>query len=429
MIPAGDLSGNGKTLNSSLRPLIPIAFGIPESAAMTDTRLGRSARLSALYGACFAGIGISMPFFPLWLETRGLDPSAIGVILSLPILTRVLVTAPLMSLVDRGIGPRRLLIASSVCLALAYLALSFAYNVYALAALVIAMAMAQAPLTSLCDLVATDAIRADPRLDYGRIRLWGSITFLLANVIGGYVLAATTPDAVIGLLAGFALAMLGVVPLAPSGSSDARSAEAAAPPATRAGVRLPPILWLLIGAASCIQASHAAVYAFGSLHWREQGFSEPAVGYLWAIGVVAEILLFMAAGRVVGRHSFGLGLLVLGAGAAGVRFLLMAFSPGLIATFALQALHGLSFGATHLGAMAALSTLAPAGSRGRAQGFLSTAVSLGIAAATVLSGVVYRAAGAWVFAAMVPVATIGLILVLVAARVLAGQPHRAGEGG
>jgi MFS transporter, PPP family, 3-phenylpropionic acid transporter len=395
---------------------------------MTETRSGQSTRLSALYSACFAGIGVYMPFFPVWLETRGLDPSAIGLILSLPILTRVVVTAPLMNLVDRGLGPRRLLIASSICLVLAYVALSFAGSVHAIAALVIAMAVAQAPLTPLCDLVVTDAVRADPRLDYGRIRLWGSITCLAANVAGGYFLAAATPDAVIGLLAGLALATLGIVPLAVSPSPATRQVEAVTP-STAKTARLPSALWLLIGSAACVQASHAGVYAFGSLHWRKQGFSEPAIGYLWAVGVAAEILLFAAAGRIVGRRSSGLVFLILGAGAGVVRFSLMAFAPGLTATFALQLLHGLSFGATHLSAMAALSHLAPPGARVRAQGLLSTAVSLGMVAATVLSGIIFRAAGAWVFAAMAPVAAAGLVLALLAAHRLAAHPHRAGEGG
>ena len=370
-----------------------------------------------------------MPFFPVWLETRGLDPSVIGLILSLPILTRVVVTAPLVSLVDRGVGARRLLIVSGICLVLAYVGLSFASSAHAIAALVIVMAVAQAPLTPLSDLVATEAVRADPRLDYGHIRLWGSITFLVANVAGGYVLAATTPNAVIGLLAGFALATLGIVPLAVSNSSATNPAEAIAPLPQAGGARLPPALWLLIGAAACVQASHAGVYAFGSLHWREQGFSDPAIGYLWAIGVLAEIVLFAAGGRVVGRQSPGLWLLIVGAGAAVLRFSLMALAPGLTAALALQLLHGLSFGATHLSAMAALSHLAPAGSRGRAQGLLSTAVSLGIAAGTVLSGVVFRAAGPWVFAAMAPIAAVGLVLALLAAGRLAAQPHRAGDGG
>jgi PPP family 3-phenylpropionic acid transporter len=250
----------------------------------------------------------------------------------------------------------------------------------------------------------------------------------MTSVAGGYIIAATTPDAVPGLLAGLALATIAAVRFAVADSPQPRPVEASSPPSTSTIAHLPPALWLLIAGAGCAQASHAGIYAFGSLHWREQGFSEPVIGYLWAVGVVAEIILFAAAGRIVGRAS-GLGFLILGAGAAVLRFSLMALSPGLAATFALQVLHGLSFGATHLSAMAAVSHLAPAGTRGRAQGLLSTAVSLGMAAGTVLSGLVFQAGGAWVFAAMAPLAGAGLLLALAAARVLAAQPQRAGEGG
>jgi MFS transporter, PPP family, 3-phenylpropionic acid transporter len=394
---------------------------------MTMIRFGPAVRLSVLYGACFAGIGVFMPFFPVWLETRGLDASAIGVVLSLPILTRVIVTAPLMSLIDRGIGARRLLMAGSIFLVLAYGALSGAAGPYAIAALVIAMAAAQAPLGPVCDLVATDAVRGDPRLDYGRIRLWGSIAFLLASVIAGYVIAATGPGAVIALLAGLALATFAIVRVAVPDTIKPQE-PAAGPPAKAVG-GLPAALWLSIAGAGSVQASHAGVYAFGSLHWGQQGFPEPVIGALWAVGVVAEIILFAAAGRIVGRASSGLGFLMLGAGAAVLRFSLMALSPGLVASFALQTLHGLSFGATHLSAMAAVSHLAPAGARGRAQGLLSTAVSLGIAAGTVVSGLLFEAGGALVFAAMAPLAAVGLLLALAAARVVAAHPQRAGEGG
>lgn len=390
---------------------------------------GPSMRMSALYGACFAGIGVYMPFFPVWLGTRGLDASTIGVILALPILTRVMVTAPLMSLADRGVDPRLLLISGSLCLALAHAALLFAEGPFAIAALVIVTAVAQAPLVPLCDLVATEAVRADPRLDYGRMRVWGSITFLVASVAGGYIIAATTADAAVALLAGLAVATLGVILVSVPRSPEAKTVGPPVPPLTRVAGRLPPALWLLIGAAACVQASHAGVYSFGSLHWREQGFAEPVIGYLWAVGVVAEIALFAVAGRIVGRQSSGVAFIILGAGAAVLRSSLMAYEPGLTATFALQTLHGLSFGATHLGAMAALSRLAPRGARGRAQGLLSTAVALGLAAGTVLSGLLFRAAGAWVFAAMVPIASLGLVLALLAARRLAAQPHREAEGG
>ncbi len=63
------------------------------------------ARLSLLYAVVFTEIGIAMPFMPLWLDALGLDARVIGVLLALPIATRIAATAPLMSLLDRGLGP------------------------------------------------------------------------------------------------------------------------------------------------------------------------------------------------------------------------------------------------------------------------------------------------------------------------------------
>jgi PPP family 3-phenylpropionic acid transporter len=184
----------------------------------------------------------------------------------------------------------------------------------------------------------------------------------------------------------------------------------------------------VIAAGACTQASHAALYAFGSLHWRDLGFSSATVGWLWAIGVVAEIAVFAGLGRDVGRGA-AFRLILVGAGSAVFRFAALASDPGLVPTFALQALHGLSFAATHLGTMAAFALLAPEGARGRAQGTLSAAMALGMAAGTVASGPVYRAAGPLVFLAMVPLAAAGFVLALLAMRAYRGQPHRAGEGG
>ncbi len=107
----------------------------------------------------------------------------------------------------------------------------------------------------------------------------------------------------------------------------------------------------------------------------------------------------------------------------------MAFHPGLAVTFVLQALHGLSFGASHLGAIAALTALAPARVRGLAQGLYGSISALIMVASTLLSGFVYRSAGSFVFAAMVPLGAAGLALVLVAFLMLRAQPQSKGSGG
>jgi PPP family 3-phenylpropionic acid transporter len=112
-----------------------------------------------------------------------------------------------------------------------------------------------------------------------------------------------------------------------------------------------------------------------------------------------------------------------------IRFTIMAFQPGLATTFVLQAMHGLSFGASHLGAIAALTAMAPLQARGRAQGLYGSISALIMVASTVLSGMIYRAAGSLVFAAMVPLGAAGLVLTLVALRMAKAQPQSEGSGG
>lgn len=389
--------------------------------------LGSGAKLALLHAAAFVGLGVSLPFFPVWLESRQLAPSTIGLILSIPMLVRIVVTAPLMSLVDRGLSPRRLLAMAYLTVAASYALLLIAPGAAAIAAIVAVAAVAQAPIVPASDLVTLERVRREPRLDYGRLRLWGSVAFLVSNIVAGHLLATFEPSAVVWILAFLALAALAVVRVAvpaPGRSEDARRSPMREPSAAR----WPMGLWLVIAAAACIQASHAGVYAFGSLHWREIGFANTTIGYLWATGVLAEIVVFACCGEVVGRSSTALFFIMTGAGAAILRFAALATEPGLAITVGLQALHGLSFGATHLGAMAALAALAPPDVRGRAQGTLSSAQALAMAGATVLSGAAFRAGGPVVFLAMVPVAILGLLLAVAAARTLP-QPQREGEGG
>lgn len=394
---------------------------------MSLARPGPGFRLSALYAASFAGLGVSMPFFPLWLEHRGLGASTIGMVLAVPIVVRTLAIAPVMTLIDRGVGARRLMIVAHLALASVYLALGAAEGPAAIAMLVAVMALAQTPIFPTADLVALDAVRRHPGLDYGRVRLWGSITFLCASVAAGYGLGTRDLDRVIAILTG--LAVVGMVVSWLAIPADRGAAGVEDTTIGEGDDRTPASLRFVVAAAALIQASHAAVYAFGSIHWRETGVSSVAIGYLWAVGVVAEVAVFAAFGKVVGRGRATFGFLALGAAAAVVRFAAMAFEPGLAATTVLQALHGLSFGMTHLGTIAALAWLAPPTGRARAQGVLGGALACANAAATVLSGLVFRNAGPWVFLAMVPLAAAGLACALLAARADARQPHKAGEGG
>lgn len=383
-----------------------------------------AARLGLLQALNFLGVGIYLPFFPIWLAARGMDEVAIGYLLTIPIMVRIVAASWLTGLGDRWISPVTLLALLNGTVSLSYLALLPAESGPVIGLVMALNAVALSGVVPLADLLTTAQSRANAAVDYGRVRLWGSVSFLAANIGGGWLIAAFGPGVVpLALSLGSALAMLAALaaPAPPLESAPPAAADSAAQRFGRA-------FWYALAAAACVNATHAALYGFGSLHWRSRGFSDPAIGSLWGVGVAAEIALFLWGGSVVARGAVaGLGWIAMGGGAAIVRFGAMALDPGFLATALLQLLHGLSFGAMHLGAMAAVSALAPHGRRAAAQGRLVAVSAVASAAMTILSGYIYRRYAELAFLAMIPLAITGLCCVALAKRHLPGD--REGRGG
>lgn len=388
----------------------------PPLAAKPGISEPNAGRLSLLYAVVFVEIGIAMPFMPVWLNALGLDARVIGALLALPIAVRIVATAPLLSLIDRGVSARRLIVAGSLALAASYALMpaGAALGWPVLAVLIGLNAVAGAPLVPSIDYLTLAAVRGSRRLDYARIRMAGSIGFLAASIIGGALLDAFGERPAIPWL----LTGLAVIAASTAFASRIVTPVAVRPRAEAGRPRLPGILWLAVAAAAAIQSSHGAIYAFASIHWSTHGISAPWIGALWAVGVASEIVLFATIGRLPAAWRTPFRLIGMGAVAALVRAIGMAlFADHLGAVLVLQVLHGFTFGATQLGAMAAVSQFAPDGARGRAQGTFSAANALASATSTLTSGLAYAAGGGMLaFGLMAPLALGGLVLAVLAQR-------------
>src|SRR5208283_1432927 len=141
---------------------------------------------------------------------------------------------------------------------------------------------------------------------------------------------------------------------------------------------------LLAATAAALQSSHQVYYGFATLYWRSLGISEPIVGFLWAEGVVAEILLFWQGGRLL-AHFGPVGLMMLGGVAGILRWSLPGVLPSLAFIAALQFLHAFTFGASHLGAIHLLSRIVPPAAAASAQ-TIYAAVSSGLGSGLVMLG-------------------------------------------
>jgi PPP family 3-phenylpropionic acid transporter len=265
------------------------------------------------------------------------------------------------------------------------------------------------PLLSLGEGVVVNVTR-QRGLDYGRIRIWGSITFIGGAVVAGFAVARIGVPWVLYLSIVGALVLVPCILWLPIPRQDAPAApmSTAGPRSARELLGQPAFLLFLV-AAGCTQASHAVIYAFGTIGWRAAGIDDATISLLWAEGIVAEIILFWFAGAVTARLG-AVGMMMLGAGGGVLRWTLMPFlGDSLPALLGLQALHALTFGATHLAAMAFLQRAVPAGAMTLAQSlYYGLASGLPVALMYQLAGVLYERAGTDAYVAMAILSAIGL---------------------
>jgi MFS transporter, PPP family, 3-phenylpropionic acid transporter len=378
-------------------------------ATMPQHRGAIGTRLGAFNGASFLVVGIQLPFWPVWLAGRGLDAQEIALLFAAGIWAKIVATPLIGALADR-LGQRRGVMAALAAIAcLAYIALWPEWGFWGLLWLNLAAGVAQSALMPVGDSMTLAAVRGSG-LDYGRIRLWGSLTFVLAAIGSGALLGGGSSPAMPGntvlalvLVASVLLLVTCFwIPAAPAAAGRVRWAALGRFAADRR-------FWLFVASGAALQSSHQLYYGFGTLYWRELGFTDPVIGALWAEGVVAEIVLFWYSAPLLARLG-PLGLMALGGIAGIVRWSLIGIVPGLAAAAVLQLLHGLTFGASHLGAMHFMARRVPPGAAASAQS-LYAAVSAGLGSGLVMlvAGTLYSAYGGDAYLFMAVLSATGLL--------------------
>lgn len=378
-----------------------------ERRGLKGRHFGFSARLGLFYAAVFLVMGTQLPYLPLWLDWRGLSAAEISVISSAPLFVRLIATPGIAFVADRHGNHRRVLIvlAWAGCLTLLALA-SGAAGFWPIFLLTVLFSLFWTTIMPLTETIAMAGVKARG-FDYGRMRLWGSLSFILASFAGGYAVERAGAGAAIWLLVAGALATIVCAQLLPRPQGRVRLRQATAAPKLTlkdAFDLLRSRLFLLfLAAAGLIQASHAVFYIFGSLEWRAQGISTSWIGVLWAIGITTEIAFFAFSARVVARLG-AIQLILLGALAGVLRWTAMGFSPPLVVLMPLQILHGLTYGASHLGAIHFIANAVDDRQAGTAQALYAT-ITAGAAmgGAMLLAGRLYsnvQGEAYWAMAAM-----------------------------
>jgi len=322
-------------------------------------------RIRLFYAAYFAAMGLILPFFPIYLDGRGLDAAMIGLMTGLLALAKVIAPPWIGLALDRQPHVRihRFIMIVSCLAAVTVIIIGFVVNIYLLAAMILLFGIFWATVLPLTDGLSV-SVSETQVADYGRLRVWGSIGFVITSLAGGFWLVgpnmATFPIVLAVLMLVLAFAAQGFPRLDPAADSDSGREPFSRP------------FYILLGIALIMQISHGAYYGFFSLYLAEAGFSGWQIGLYWGIGVIAEIVLMWQWSRSLQQAAaplvFSLCLLL-----AALRWLGIGLTTDALLLVGLQLLHAASFAAFHVAAIAWVKRLAPAGRHSAAQGLYSAA--------------------------------------------------------
>ena len=374
------------------------------------------ARVGLFLAAFFAAAAVTSAYLPLWFADRGLSASEIGTVLGLGSLLRV-VAVPGWGWLADAVGRRRAVLFGVAALAAGCAALLAGTGGFWTILVVSAVqGVSASALTPLSDALAL-ALAGARRLDYGRMRAWGSASYMVATALSGGLVGRAGSWVVPWVLAAGYGAAAGLASLLPE-----------VPPGGRSGggnpLRLPAFRVALL-ATALIQGGHAAYYGFAPLYWRSLGVPDGTIGLLIAEGIVAEVALFVWGRRLVERLGPA-RLTALAAGLSAVRWTLTAFVTDVPALAVVQVLHAGTFAFHHLSTMLVLRTL-PAARAGTAQALMSAlGFSAPMAVLMWVSGQVFGVLGGLTFLVMAVVGGMGMLAVPGLQRV--GRMHGPGAG-
>lgn len=339
--------------------------------------------------AYFAAIGLFNPYAPLWFKELGFSTLAIGVIASMQSWTRVLAPYGWAWLGDHtGRRVELIRLATAGCVASA-VSLLFVESFWPVALVTAALFLcngAVVPLyeSSLAHLLNTGRGGLDAGR-YGRVRVWGSVGFIVSVTAFGVVLERFGVRYFPWIVAAMNALLLVVALRLPRLREEVLHDEP--PPAVLPMLRRPEVAWFFASIFFTVLA-HSVMYAFFSLYLVSLGYGKAAIGGLWAVAVVMEIAFFWFQGRWFDRLSLHRWLALVAAVSA-ARFTATAAAGFVPVVLVLaQVSHAITFAAHHAACIAMIHRLFPGRLRGRGQA-LYTVLGYGI------PGVLAGVGGGW----------------------------------
>ncbi|HYR37252.1 MAG TPA: MFS transporter [Burkholderiales bacterium] len=344
-----------------------------------------SFRLSAFYFLFFTYAGLWVAYLPPYFAARGLGAAEIAWVLALPQLARVVAPAAWGALADRAGAQRAIVVFACAANAACFALLPFVGGFAGIAWLMALTSLVSTAALPLVEAITLGALAGQPGR-YGPIRLWGSVGFMAAVFAGGAWLDFHDIQVLPLAMLLFALGALAAATLLPAPQVHLAAGGASLPLSGAAA--------LLLASGFCMATAHGTLYAFFTLHLQGEGYGGSLIGFLWMLGVLGEIAVFLFLPALFRR--FALSTLLMASAACGVlRFLAIGWAADWLAVLLVaQLLHAATFGSFHAAAVAAVHRVFPPHAQARGQSlFSSVGYGAGGALGAVAAGWAWEAAG------------------------------------
>ncbi len=364
-------------------------------------------RLSGFYFAYFGFVGAFSPFWGLYLKSLAFSALQIAILMSLFQVARIFSPSLWGWLADHT-GRRVPIIQWLAGLSLlAYVGVFFGTSFSWLFAVMLLLSFFWSASLPLIEAVTLGHL--GDRFDrYGHIRLWGSVGFIIAVVGLGYLIDLSGIQSLLWVILG----LLATVSLFSWKLPEPFPASKHKDDGTLRDILRRPEVIALMAACFMMSAAHGVYYTFYSIYLVDHGYSSAQVGWLWALGVICEILVFIYMPRLV--KAFGLVTIMLGSLAlAFLRFFVIGWAVEVVWLIVLaQTLHAATFGTYHATAVALTHRYFKGKHQSKGQGFY-TSVSYGMGGSfgALLSGYAWESLGpSWTFTLSGACAMLGFII-------------------
>ena len=299
-------------------------------------------RLSRFYFFYYFFVGSFVPYWGIYLQSENFSPSSIGILLSLFQISRIVAPNFWGWLADHSGHRVKWIKLTSFLGLIGFIGVFWAKGFFWIFLVMSALSLftsSTLPLAeslTLAHLATTDG-------HYSRIRLWGSIGFIVASLFLGYLIDLQGINILLWVL----LITQAIIFFLSNTIPEAKEIHHKKNdlPIWKI-IKTPSVVALLIGCTLMVSA-HGVLYNFYSIYLKEHGYSSATIGWLWAVGVICEIFIFMLMPKILRRYSLKT-ILLLSLFLGVIRFILIGSSPNhfyllLIA----QMFHAATFGSFH----------------------------------------------------------------------------------